>query len=74
MSFYDAITLKHVRRTTTRTFRNHKESCNIHRLTCNPARADLETALALDFPESLPALPPAYDGKIKHIRSSIRSR
>lgn len=28
-------------------------------LTCNPARADRDTALALDFPESLPALPPA---------------
>ena len=28
--------------------------------TCNPALADLETALALALPESLPALPPAY--------------
>ena len=29
-------------------------------LTCNPARAERETAFALDFPESFPALPPAY--------------
>lgn len=28
-------------------------------LTWRPARAERETALALDFPESLPALPPA---------------
>ena len=27
--------------------------------TCNPARADRDTALAFAFPESLPALPPA---------------
>lgn len=28
--------------------------------TCNPALADLDTALALAFPVSLPAFPPAY--------------
>lgn len=32
---------------------------NIIKLTCSPALADLETAFALAFPESLPALPPA---------------
>lgn len=32
---------------------------NILIITCNPARADLETAFAFAFPESLPALPPA---------------
>lgn len=29
--------------------------------TCNPARADRETAFAFALPESLPALPPAYN-------------
>ena len=28
-------------------------------ITCKPARAERETALALAFPESFPALPPA---------------
>lgn len=30
------------------------------KITWSPARAERETAFALDFPESLPALPPAY--------------
>ena len=30
-------------------------------LTCNPALADLDTAFAFAFPESLPALPPAWN-------------
>lgn len=34
--------------------------------TCNPARADRDTAFAFAFPESLPALPPAYRPKKKH--------
>ena len=32
---------------------------SIQFVTCRPALADLETALALAFPESFPALPPA---------------
>lgn len=46
--------------TITGTFEDHDVTWKIQYLTCNPARADLETALAFDFPESLPALPPAY--------------
>ena len=34
-------------------------SAAITNLTCNPARADREIALALAFPESFPAFPPA---------------
>lgn len=34
-------------------------------ITCKPALAERETALALAFPESLPALPPAYDGQTR---------
>lgn len=32
-------------------------------LTCKPALAERETALAFALPESLPALPPAYNNK-----------
>lgn len=40
--------------------------------TCNPARADLETALALTL-ASLPALPPAYrrSGKSKYVHYCV---
>lgn len=36
-------------------------------LTCSPALADRETALAFAFPESLPALPPALKNKHKGV-------
>lgn len=36
-------------------------------LTCSPALADRETALAFAFPESLPALPPAFKNKHKGV-------
>jgi len=40
---------------------------------CNPARAERETALALAFPESLPALPPAYkNGQKPHLKLSFK--
>lgn len=42
------------------------------KLTCSPARAERETALAFAFPESLPAFPPAYTGAIKTKISSKR--
>jgi len=37
----------------------------MHKLTCKPALADLDTALALAFPESFPAFPPGWKCKIK---------
>lgn len=43
--------------------REFGEKRKISKITWSPARAERETAFALDFPESLPALPPAYKCK-----------
>jgi hypothetical protein len=40
-------------------FFTKKNVINMKFYTCKPALADLDTASALDLPESLPALPPA---------------
>jgi hypothetical protein len=39
--------------------------------TCNPARAERDTAFAFAFPESLPAFPPAFIEDKQSIRTFV---